>query len=71
MDEESLRKSSFDWLRVQDAVHNGELPWELLTRGFSVEGIPVTFAGQTGIWKPQCFERVPLSIRSDLRRPVR
>lgn len=64
MDEESLRKAAFDWLRVQDALYNGELPWEVLTRGFLHEGVHITLAGPPGIWKPQCFGSIPLSIRS-------
>ena len=69
MDEESLRKAAFDWLREKDALHNGELPWQLLTRGFTYNGIPITFAGQKGIWKPRCFERIPLSIRTAFNGP--
>ena len=32
-------------------------------------GVPITFAGQKGIWKPKCFERIPLSIRSTFEGP--
>jgi putative restriction endonuclease len=71
MDEEALRKAAFDWLQLQDALHNGELPWEILTRGFTFDGVPITFAGQKGIWKPKCFERIPLSIRTTFEGPYR
>lgn len=69
MDEASLRKAAFDWLRIQDELYNGELPWAVLTRGFTHEGVPITLAGPPGIWKPQCFERIPLSIRSTHEGP--
>ena len=64
MDEEALRKAAFDWLLVQDTLYNGELPWKVLTGGFIHNGVHLTLAGPPGIWKPQCFERIPLSIRT-------
>jgi putative restriction endonuclease len=64
MDEETLRKAAFDWLLVQDTLYNGELPWKVLTGGFIHNGVHLTLAGPPGIWKPQCFERIPLSIRT-------
>jgi putative restriction endonuclease len=70
MDEEALRTEAFAWLRVQDARFQGELPWEVLTTGFTTAaGIHITFAGQKGIWKPRCFERIPLAIRTTFEGP--
>jgi putative restriction endonuclease len=70
MTEEALRTEAAKWLRVQDARFQGELPWGILTTGFTTDtGIHITFAGQKGIWKPRCFERIPLAIRTTYEGP--
>lgn len=50
-------------------MYDGELPWEVLTKGFTAGAVPITFAGQKGIWKPRCFSRIPRSIRTTFEGP--
>lgn len=60
--EDVIRLAAFQWLKEQTYVYGDVLPRELLAKGFLYNGQRVTLVGPSGIWKPNVFEKIPLSI---------
>lgn len=57
-----VRTAAFDWLSQQVAKHGDVLPRQVLSEGFSFEGVRVPLVGPQGIFKPQVLREAPLSI---------
>lgn len=60
--EDQIRIVAFQWLREQTNMYGDVLPRALLEKGFIYNGHRITLVGPSGIWKPQMFEKIPLSI---------
>jgi putative restriction endonuclease len=58
----AVRKTAFDWLEMQCALHEGTLPRSLLSAGFQFEGRRVPLVGPQGIFKPAVCPELPLTI---------
>lgn len=67
--EDEFRFAAFQWLREQTQLHGFVLPRELLQHGFSHKGVRINLVGARGIWKPQVFETIPLSITRTVGSP--
>lgn len=67
--EDQIRIASFQWLREQTSIYGDVLPRSLLEKGFEFDGQRVTVVGPSGIWKPQMFERIPLSVTTTYDGP--
>jgi putative restriction endonuclease len=52
----------FDWLSIQVNLKDHVLDWQLLSNGFSYNGLRVPLLGRQGIWKPAILEKYPISI---------
>ena len=68
MNDASVRREAFDWLREQVARYDEVLPWSVLREGFYFKGIRVPLVSMQGIFKPRACE-LPLSIRTAVGGP--
>lgn len=57
-----VRLAAFAFLAEQVRAHGDELPFGVLSRGFSFEGKRVPLLGPQGIFKPAVLSDMPLSI---------
>lgn len=57
-----VRKSAFEWLRLQCDLHSGVLPRSLLLQGFEFNGKRVPLVSPQGIFKPALCPKIPLTI---------
>jgi putative restriction endonuclease len=57
-----VRAAAFRFLAEQERLHQTEIPWSVLTRGFEFRGQRVPLLGPQGIFKPAAIPRYPLSI---------
>lgn len=64
VDDISVRVKAFQFLGDQVQLHGDVLPWELLSRGFDLDGVRVPLVGLQGIFKPAVLPEIPLSIRT-------
>jgi len=67
--EDQIRIASFQWMREQTNIYGDVLPRTLLEKGFEFGGHRVTVVGPSGIWKPQMFEQIPLSVTTTYNGP--
>jgi putative restriction endonuclease len=67
--EELIRLAAFNWLKDQTTVYGDVLPWDLVQKGFVFNDERITLIGQSGIWKPRVFEKVPISITTTYNGP--
>ena len=58
----AVRKTAFEWLEVQSALHGGTLPRAVLSEGFQFEGQRVPLVAPQGIFKPAVCPELPLTI---------
>jgi putative restriction endonuclease len=61
--DDQIRMQAFKWLGEMDAIHKGDLPRNILEKGFDFKGERITLLGPRGIWKPKTMQ-LPLSITS-------
>lgn len=64
-----IRKTVFDWLERQTALHGDVLPWELLRQGPEWEGQSVPLVSMQGIFKPKVLPLIPLTFRTSPNGP--
>jgi putative restriction endonuclease len=64
----AIRKAVFDWLAVQDRVHDGALPRSLLAVGMPYQDGHIRLVGPQGIFKPAGMA-LPLTITTTSRGP--
>jgi putative restriction endonuclease len=69
MTEPSIRTAAFHWLQSQEQIHGETLPRTILENGFEHDGVRVPLLGPQGIFKPQVFKTVPLSITTSPNSP--
>lgn len=63
-----VRARAFGFLTEQVALRGEVLPWAILSRGFTFDGVRVPLIGPQGIFKPAVLPEMPLSIAT---APVR
>lgn len=65
-DQEShvIRNAAFEWLNSITIDQNYIAEWQLLTKGFSYQGVNIPLIGAKGIWKPKAIAKYPISITS-------
>ena len=63
-----IRRQAFEWLERQCDRHGEVLSFELLRRGFEVDGCKVPLCSPKGIFKPKVLD-LPLSIRTGSDSP--
>ncbi len=59
-----IRLAAFQWLDKQIGFYGYYLPYNLLVKGFTFQGMQITLKGRPGIWKPKVME-LPISITTD------
>jgi putative restriction endonuclease len=63
------RIAAFSWLKSQSLIYGDVFPRKLLQDGFSYNGKRVPLLGPQGIFKPQIFPQIPLSITTTSNSP--
>ena len=66
--EDQIRLAAFNWLEKQ-TIYDDVLSWYVLQQGFIYKGNRINLVGASGIWKPQVFSKVPLSITTSPNSP--
>jgi putative restriction endonuclease len=64
-----VRTAACDFLRQQTEIHGEVVPWSVLSRSFSVDGVRVPLIGPTGIWKPAILPDMPLTFNTAPPKP--
>jgi len=59
-----IRNAAFEWLDSITIAQNYIVEWQLLTKGFSYQGVNIPLIGAKGIWKPKAVPKYPISITS-------
>jgi putative restriction endonuclease len=70
LEDHQARLRAFRFLEEQTARHGEVLSWQLLTKGFSLDGRLVPLLGASGIWKPEALS-LPISVTTAPSRPGR
>lgn len=66
--DQQVRRTAFEWIADQVALHGGVLPRQLLAEGFTFQGVRVPLLGPQGIFKPKLCD-LPLSITTTPESP--
>ena len=69
--ESKIRVKAFEFLQLSVDRYGEVLPWGILTKGFSFQGITVPLIGASGIWKPRVLNSIPISITTAPPNPNR
>jgi putative restriction endonuclease len=65
-----IRLAAFKWLDEQRTLYgDGALPWQLLQKGFVLEGTRIPLVSMNGIFKPAAMPYMPLTIRTAVDGP--
>jgi len=65
----AVRAAAFQFLTEQTRIHGSDLPYALLSQGFTFRGQRVPLLGPQGIFKPAVLPAIPLSIATAPPKP--